>query len=190
MHNYTSHTVLLQQLFPKLRIMHQERSSMVSQLPGNPPCQKRLVTIIIEKEHTILIGFHTFFATCLPFYHTCYVYLCLLCHGHSKWCRSRFAALRWGYRLWGGSHPHFVCWYKISFHIPSFPAFTVKLRHVKYQFSDKNGMIQLYDGFIRDCPVLDTICTPYRVTGKGMWKHLFYWDKFEYYNYYYTNNYI
>ncbi len=48
--------------------------------------------------------------------------------------------------------------------IPSFPAFTVNLRHMKYQFTDENGDNEVYDGFIRNCPILDVTSTPYLVT--------------------------
>ena len=42
---------------------------------------------------------------------------------------------------------------KIDYTIPSFPALTVALREIKYQFVDVDDNI-IYDGYIRECPEL------------------------------------
>ena len=48
-----------------------------------------------------------------------------------------------------------------SYRIPTFPALTIRLRHLKYQVSDGNT-ICIYDGFIRECTLLDRVtqCRP------------------------------
>ncbi len=39
--------------------------------------------------------------------------------------------------------------------IPSFPVFTVTLREVKLQWEDDNGDVHLFDGFMRECELLN-----------------------------------
>ena len=39
--------------------------------------------------------------------------------------------------------------------IPSFPAITVSLRHVVYQLPCKDGSCKVFDGFMKQCPLLD-----------------------------------
>ncbi len=39
--------------------------------------------------------------------------------------------------------------------IPSFPVFTVTLREVKLQWEDDNGDLHLFDGFMRECELLN-----------------------------------
>ena len=43
-----------------------------------------------------------------------------------------------------------------SYRIPTFPALTVRLRHMKYQVTD-GDTVCVYDGFIRDCQLLDRV---------------------------------
>ena len=43
----------------------------------------------------------------------------------------------------------------ISYTIPSFPVFTVRLRHLRYKYVDGNGTVFVNDGFIRDCSALN-----------------------------------
>lgn len=52
---------------------------------------------------------------------------------------------------------------KYTYTVPSFPAFTVRLRHVKYELivDEENGTeetVEIFDGFMRDCGALDSPC--------------------------------
>lgn len=52
---------------------------------------------------------------------------------------------------------------KYTYTVPSFPAFTVRLRHVKYELIvDAEGgtdeTVEIFDGFMRDCSALDSPC--------------------------------
>ena len=39
--------------------------------------------------------------------------------------------------------------------IPLFPAITVTLRHVVYQYPCKDGSFKVFDGFMKQCPLLE-----------------------------------
>ena len=39
--------------------------------------------------------------------------------------------------------------------VPSFPTITVTLRHVVYQYPCKDGSFTVFDGFMKQCPLLE-----------------------------------
>ena len=49
---------------------------------------------------------------------------------------------------------------KVCYNVPSFPVFDVMLRHIKFQYTDEEKEIHIYDGFMRDVPSLDQIKCP------------------------------
>lgn len=44
---------------------------------------------------------------------------------------------------------------KFCYNVPSFPAISTMMRHMKYEYTETDGSVSLLDGFIRECPLLD-----------------------------------